>query len=51
MNLYELDALINSLNPNTDSDLITFYQGKRTQLVETIKQNVLMKLGGLDAPI
>lgn len=45
MNIYELRELINSLNPETDLDLIVFYKKKEKELLEKIsnKINVALK--------
>lgn len=40
MNIYELRELINSLNPETDLDLIVFYKKKEKELLEKISNKI-----------
>jgi phosphoglycerate-specific signal transduction histidine kinase len=44
MNIYQLDELINSLNPIEDKDLIEFYTKKRKELLEQISKTINNKL-------
>jgi hypothetical protein len=44
MNLNELDALIATLDPKTDREVIEFYLKKRAELVKRIFENVAEKL-------
>jgi hypothetical protein len=44
MNLYELNAMINSLDPIKDAELIAFYEVKRTELVAIIERNIIQEL-------
>ena len=43
MNLFELDALINSLDPS-ETELLNFYQGKRKELLAQINANIIKEL-------
>jgi hypothetical protein len=44
MNIYQLDELINSLDPVRDKDIIIFYQVKRVELVARLQNEVERKL-------